>query len=138
MKPIALAALLSFLPGVKAEPPTKPIDVDRLIVSLNEIEQGKWGTPGGILNISYALWSDYSKMAYQLSGNRYHALIVYKLAIHGIMARLARIGHPVTVEAVATCWNEGFEGARRQKFRTSFGTRTSNLYHDTSFNKGIP
>ena len=69
MKPSALFALgLALLHhDAKAAP---PLDVDRLIECLIQVEGGKWGDVGGAANIGFAAWTQHSPHAYQLSRNK--------------------------------------------------------------------
>jgi hypothetical protein len=132
MKALAISLFLSMVPTVKPSPPA--IDFDRLITAIAELEQGDPKKPGGRCNISYSAWSDASTLPYYASANEAQAMPVYRAHLAKLALSLTRAGAPVTAQTLGTAWRWGFTGAQRRHWKSDSGVRTSNLYHDKSFN----
>ena len=135
MKLLACSAFLIFFPAVK---PVPAIDTERLIAVLCEVEQGRWGSPGGAANMSYYAWEQHSRLAYQLSASREHALPVYREHLKTLRQQILDQHKEPTVVALSTAWLLGFDGALRQRLASDYGTRCLNLYSDKTFTKPIP
>lgn len=123
-----LTVLIAMSPTNRAE----PVDYARLISAIAEIEQGRWGEPGGICNIGYTAWSDASDLPYQASGNPEQAIRVYYRHLDSLSRRLRAAQIPVTPDTLGTCWRWGFSGAQRRHWKSDQGQRTQNLYADPS------
>lgn len=126
MKAIAAAAFFALSRVlVRAE----PIDVERQIEAICQVECGTWGKPGGRACINYSLWGDHAPgIAYQLSGNEAYAMPVYRAAIAWICRTLKANGVKVNPQTVGTVWRWGITGARRRGWKSDSGTRTANIY----------
>lgn len=127
MIPLVATLLIAMSPAPKAE----PVDYARLISAISQLEQGAWGKPGGICNISYAAWSDRSPLSYVASANEAQAMPVYVLHLEWLATQLSKRGVPVNAQTLGTCWRWGLEGARRRKWVSDNGERTKNLYDES-------
>lgn len=130
MKTIIAVILFSLAVMVKAAP---AVNVDRLIETICQIEDGHWGKPGGRGNMLYRAWSDSSDLPYYASANESLAMPVYRRHIAKIAAELRLYRVPVNAQTIGTCWRWGVEGARRRKWSSDQGQRTQNLYDDKSW-----
>ena len=139
MNRIALSLLTLFVPTMKAEPkPKSEPNLNRLILVIAEIEQGRWGEQGGICNMHYQAWTQHSKFSYRLSASREHALPIYRQHLETLANQLRLAKRVPSVLALVTCWRYGFDGARLRNFTCDEGQRATNLYEDASFDKPIP
>lgn len=129
MKIAFLSLALCMSPFAKAQ---TPVDHDRLLIAIFEIEQGKWGEPGGRGNICYDAWTEDSNLPYYASANEAQAMPVYRKRLVRLSRMLRAAGVRVNAQTLGTCWRWGFEGARRHHWRSDNGVRTQNLYDDST------
>jgi hypothetical protein len=130
VKLLAAAIVFAIFPAVKAAP---PLNVDRLIEAICQVEDGQWGKPGGRGNIQYSAWSDVSDLPFYSSATESLALPVYRKHLDKLSGQLRSAGVNVNAQTLGTCWRWGFEGARRRHWKSDDGARTQNLYDDRNW-----
>lgn len=136
MKHLAALLLMCFCRPVKAAHP--PIDSERMLAVLAEMEGGAWGKPGGPAQISYIAWAQHSPHAYQMSGNRDACLPILRAHLAWLLRNLSAYGGKPTPHDLAIAWRRGLAAASTLKWRDEYGTRAANLYADADFATLIP
>lgn len=129
---VAIVAFFSILPMMKSEP---PINVDRMIEAIAQVEGGAWGSPGGTCCISYIAWSQHRPaLAYQLSASKEHAIPVYREHVEWLIFNIPRNHVKLTPAAIYCCWHHGLDGGTKMMRRgdkPEDSVRCQNLYENT-------
>lgn len=128
MKALLAGLVLILHPTMNAKP---PLDLDRMIEAVSQIEGGKWGQPGGPCCIGYSAWSQHTNLPFQASMHPETALPVYREHLEWIIYNLPKHHCPVTAATVYLCWRRGLHGAvaiLRKIEMPEQATRCQNLY----------
>lgn len=132
MKAAFAAGLALISPLMKAE---TPIDRERLMEAICQIEGSEWKKPGGRACIHYAAWSQHSELPYQGSMTKETAWPVYLAHLEWLIYNLRRNKIAVTASSVNVCWHHGLQGGiaiLRKHPHPDEGTRCQNLYESLS------
>lgn len=114
-----------------------PVNLDRMIACLIEVENSPWNSPGGSLQFTPATWQRFAgKISYKRAQNPAQAKIVAKVALSTYQAILAGENLPSDSYALALCWHYGDTGAverLRKKIYSDYAGRAENLFNDLSW-----
>ncbi len=111
MSPLIASLFLAVLPVSK---PAEPIDVERMIESICQIEGGKWSDVGGAGCLSYIAWEQHRpNLSYQLSASKEHALPVYRSHLQWLIFNIPRNRVKLTPASLYVCWHLGLDGGTR-------------------------
>ena len=130
MNPLIASLFLAVLPVSK---PAEPIDVERMIEAICQIEGGSWSAVGGAGCLSYIAWEQHRpNLSYQLSASKEHAMPVYREHLHWLIFNLPRNRIKVTPASLYTCWRYGLDGGikRLRSGIPAQAVRCQNLYED--------
>ena len=124
MLPLIAAAVITFV-----APTPKPIDVDKLVLAIEERENGKWSSPGGRACWQPETWKQFTKLPYRMASNQWQSRIVMKIALANYSARFTAEGIEPTVWRLATAFRYGFDGAiLRARHASDYGELTEGIY----------
>lgn len=107
-------------------------DMDKLVRSIETVENSSWDSAGGGLQFTKAAWAEETKLEYEKAKNRTVARRIAAQRLGKMAHRLEALGIPVTVRLLGSVWNKGFHGAlelRRRGEPCDFGQRVENVFY---------
>lgn len=109
-------------------PPTREISFDRLIMAVEEVENGKWTSPGGRACWTPRTWAQYSELRYKYAQDRACSRDAMRHLFADVTARLIAEGITPTHWRLAMAWHRGYEGAiKARRTKDDYGERAAAL-----------
>ena len=110
-----------------------PIDADRMLLAISQIEGGRYGHLGGPCCLSETVWRQHSHLSYDLSRTPFFCIQVEHQHLAWIIESLQRAGIAVAPDTVYAAWRLGLTGAVRRIRAGSMPEacqRAMNLYYE--------
>lgn len=123
-------------PAIHAPAPARPVDIDRVLRCVLELEQHRWAWPGGALAFQFASWAEDSDLPYSDACNPVKAAAVAHRRLMRFRLRAEAAGVLWTPTVALDSWRRGIDRAiRNAKAGTpsDYAVRGTNLYRDESF-----
>lgn len=107
-------------------------DVDRMVQSIEAVENSPWTSPGGALQFKRDTWVQETKLPYEKTRNREIARRTAATMISRYVHRLNALGIAPTPYLLGSIWNKGWTGAlrlHREGLHDEYGERVHNYFH---------
>lgn len=109
-----------------------PVDLNRLVLAIEERENGSWSNPGGRACWGRSTWVRFTTLDYRHARDPYWSRKVAKWALEAYAADLRAMGLQPTVWRLSMAWRWGDTGAlRRRRVLNDYGTLTEGIYEVT-------
>lgn len=124
-----MIALFALAAGLTLNLAPAPLDLDRLVVAIEEKEDGSWLRAGGRANWQRSTWERFTFLDYSLARDPYWSRKVARWALEAYVAEFRALGLEPTAWRLATAWRRGDSGAIRAVRRAGdYGSLAEALY----------
>jgi hypothetical protein len=107
-------------------------DINRVVQSIEAVENTPWTAPGGGLQFKRETWSEETDLPYERARSRELARNIAAVRISKYVHKLNALGITPTPYLLGSIWNKGWTGAlrmRREKMPDDYAERVNNYFH---------